>query len=78
MMKVNEILDQNSCFNSALPKELIFVLLERDLSAPVAIRAWVEHRVMIGKNKFDDAQIREAIFIAELMEKEQKEKQKTQ
>jgi hypothetical protein len=60
-----------SCFNKAQPREMLFVLLGRDKSAPVAIRAWVDHRVATGKNQADDLQITEALRCAEVMEKEQ-------
>ena len=47
---------------------MIFVLLGRDAAAPVAIRAWVQERIRIGKNKSTDAQIEEAIQCADDME----------
>lgn len=58
--KKEEILNPNSCLNRALVDELIFVLLERDEAAPIAIQAWIHARVSLGKNSVDDAQIKEA------------------
>lgn len=60
MQKREEILNPNSCLNRAQPEELIFVLLERDEAAPIAIQAWIEARVRLGKNAPDDAQLIEA------------------
>jgi hypothetical protein len=51
--------------------EMCFVLLARDKSAPVAIRAWIKHRIKTKKNKPDDAQIKEAELCAMIMEQEQ-------
>lgn len=46
--------------NKAKENEWVFVLLGRDESAPVAIRAWIEDRIQRGKNLRQDAQIIEA------------------
>jgi len=70
MLKVNEAADHNSCWNKANPRERLFVLLARDEAAPVAIRAWTQERVRIGKNRPGDSQITEALECAELMEVE--------
>jgi hypothetical protein len=70
MLKQKELSDPNSCWNKARPGERVFVLLERDAAAPVAIRAWVKERVRLGKNKMGDAQITEALECARLMESE--------
>jgi hypothetical protein len=67
MRKIDEINNPNSCFNRALPQELIFVLLERDEAAPIAIQAWIEARVRMGKNAPDDNQTKEARQILEQM-----------
>lgn len=50
--------------------EWTFVLLGRDLAAPVAVRAWIEERIRLGKNSRDDAQIREAEQWIESVERE--------
>lgn len=60
MLKRDEVSDPNSCLNKARDGERIFVLLERDESAPFAIRAWIVDRIRRGKNKPDDPQILEA------------------
>lgn len=60
MRRDNELSDPKSCINSALPHEMCFVLLGRDESAAVALRAWIEHRLRSGKNKPDDDTIIEA------------------
>lgn len=70
MKKHQERTDLRSCFNRAKEDELMFVLLGRDAAAPAAIRAWVKARVDSEKNKFDDAQIIEALAIARQIELE--------
>lgn len=70
MRKQNEIDHDNSCFNRALPGEMIFVLLGRDASAPAAIRFWATERVARGLNLSDDAQIIEANACASVMQRE--------
>jgi hypothetical protein len=55
--------------NRAKDNEMTFVLLGRDVAAPVAIRAWVIERIRIGKNVADDPQIVEAIKCAAEMER---------
>jgi hypothetical protein len=60
MLKRDELADPNSCLNRARDDEWTFVLLGRDPAAPVAIRAWIEERVRLGKNRRDDPQIRSA------------------
>lgn len=59
-MKYQELANPNSCLNKAKDDEWLFVLLGRDLSAPVAVRAWIEDRVKRHLNTRDDAKIREA------------------
>lgn len=68
MLKQMENADGRSCWNRALPNEMTFVLLGRDAAAPVAIRAWVAERILLGKNTKDDHQILEALQCAEFME----------
>jgi hypothetical protein len=65
MIKLQEAFDQNSCFNKAKPEEMIFVLLARDCAMPDTIRFWCKERIIQGKNKFEDAQIQEAMACAE-------------
>ncbi|MFL6310622.1 MAG: hypothetical protein ACJ71W_00825 [Terriglobales bacterium] len=67
MLKRDELSDPNSCFNRAADDELVFVLLERDVASPHAIREWGLERVLLGKNHPDDAQIVEALQCAEKM-----------
>lgn len=68
MFKHEEINNPNSCLNRARNHELIFVLLARDESAPAAIRAWINSRIDLGKNKREDPQIIEALKCAALMD----------
>lgn len=70
MLKRDEIELPESCLNKAHPTERLFVLLARDPAAPVAIRAWVQERLRLGKNVPGDEQIREAFKCAGLMELE--------
>ena len=68
MLKRDELTDSASCMSRARENEMVFVLLARDAAAPSAIRAWAEERVRLGKNKWDDGQITEALSCAEIME----------
>lgn len=68
MRKRNEETHPASCFNRALPDEWVFVLLGRDAAAPAAIRAWVQERIRLGKNTPGDAQVSEALNVANSME----------
>mgnify|MGYP001563281118 CR=1 FL=1 len=63
-------MDPDSCLSRARGDEMIFVLLARDAAAPVAIRAWVNERLRLGKNKSDDSQILSALAIARSMEEQ--------
>jgi hypothetical protein len=68
MIKANELSLPNSCLNRAEEGEMVFVLLARDVAAPMAIRAWIANRIRLGKNKAEDSQIREAEECARTME----------
>lgn len=70
MIKSRELSDPSSCMVRAAPEEMTFVLLARDVAAPFAIRAWVKERVRLGKNKYTDPQIVEALACADFMEKQ--------
>lgn len=67
MLKKEEVADSNSCLNKAKNDELLFVLLGRDIAAPVAIHAWVAERIRLGKNNVNDPQILEALECARKM-----------
>lgn len=69
MLKREELADPTSCLGRARDDEMVFVLLARDRAAPVAIRAWIEERIRIGKNAREDELIRDAERIASDMEK---------
>lgn len=71
MIKSNEREHPSSCWNKALETERVFVLLARDAAAPVAIRAWAQERIRLGKNVETDEQISEALYCAQMMESEQ-------
>lgn len=68
MIKRDELTNPASCMNRARDDEMTFVLLGRDAAAPVAIRAWVNERIRLGKNRADDQQIVDALACAEAME----------
>lgn len=70
MRKSEELTNPNSCMSHAHDDELTFVLLGRDVAAPVAIRAWIVERIRSGKNRLDDPQIQEANNCANRMELE--------
>jgi hypothetical protein len=58
----------DTCFTKAPDEEMVFVLLSRDVAAPIAIRAWVAERLRVGKNVATDATIVEALECARTME----------
>ncbi len=68
MLKILELGNPESCLNRAADDEILFVLLDRDAAAPVAIRAWCTERIRLGKNKATDSQISEALGCAARME----------
>ena len=68
MIKSEELTNPKSCMSRARDDEMTFVLLGRDAAAPVAIRAWCDERIRLGKNTKDDAQIIEAYACATRME----------
>lgn len=70
MRKHLEQSDPSSCLSRALPTEMTFVLLGRDEAAPAAIHAWAAERVRLGKNKWSDPQITEAMACADDMQRE--------
>lgn len=70
MRKKDELTLEHTCMQHAHAEEMVFVLLSRDAAAPVAIRAWVEERLRLGKNTETDMQIIEALACARTMELE--------
>lgn len=70
MRKLQELQDVNGCFNKGNLKEMIFVLLGRDIAAPATIREWCRLRCLHGKNTANDPQIKEALECADTMERE--------
>ena len=60
MRKKDELSNPNSCMNRANNDEWTFVLLGRDLAATVAVQAWIDERIRLGKNHPKDEQILEA------------------
>ena len=70
MRKKDELTREHTCMQHAHPDEMVFVLLSRDAAAPVAIRAWVDERLRLGKNIATDEQIVEALACAQTMEAE--------
>ena len=68
MIKAEELRNPKSCMSRAAEDEMTFVLLGRDICAPLAIRAWVEARIATGKNQRTDPQITEALSCAAYME----------
>ena len=58
MMKMLESNDPNSCWNKAKDHEIVFVLIEKDESAPGTINDWCDRRIKAGKNTEGDAQIK--------------------
>jgi hypothetical protein len=68
MRKKDETSHKHTCLAHAHPEEMVFVLLSRDAAAPIAIRAWVNERLRLGKNVESDDQIVEALACAQTME----------
>jgi hypothetical protein len=69
MTKLEELSRADSCLNRAKDDELVFVLLGRDAAAPNTIRSWVQERVRLGKNRYHDPPIIDALQCAERMER---------
>ena len=61
MIKREEAVNPNSCWNKAKQEELVFVFLERDKAAPDTVRFWCAMRIKKQLNDFKDAQIQEAL-----------------
>lgn len=68
MIKRDELASPHSCLNKARDDEMVFVLLGRDPAAPAAIRAWVQERLLLGKNEVGDQQMIDALRCAKVME----------
>lgn len=64
------------CLSRALPHEMAFTLLGRDPAAGYAIRAWVQMRVMLAKNKLYDPEIVEALDCANAMDDQRQQVRK--
>jgi hypothetical protein len=47
MRKKDELSKPKTCMGNAHPKEMVFVLLSRDVAAPATIRAWCDERTRI-------------------------------
>jgi len=74
MRKRDELTDPNSCMSRARDDEWTFVLLGRDEAATVAVRAWINERLRLGKNTEDDPQIIEAELWIERVVHERQER----
>ncbi len=66
-------INPNICMNRAKDDEMTFVLLGRDPAMPVAIRAWIDERIRLGKNTEQDTQIINAKEIVIHLEASQKQ-----
>ncbi len=71
MRKRDELTNPNSCMSRAHDDEWTFILLARDVAAPVAVRAWIAERIRLGKNRPDDLQIAEAERWVQAVESDQ-------
>ena len=63
MIKSKALSDPNSCWNKAKDDEMVFVILEHDVTAPDTVRDWCARRVRIGKNKPGDPQINRSLGV---------------
>ncbi len=70
MRKYLELTD--GCIAKAGEMEMCFTLLSRDKAAADTIRFWINQRVGLGMNSFEDHQIKEALACADVMEAEGK------
>lgn len=70
MIKREELESPSSCLSKAENEEMVFVLLSRDPAASIAVRAWIEARLAMGKNTSGDAQIQEAQRVVEEMQRQ--------
>lgn len=74
MRKRDELTYPGSCMSRARDDEWTFVLLGRDKAATVAVQAWIDERIRIGKNRPNDPQIQEARqWIANVLAEQAKE-----
>jgi len=76
MEKHRELSEPNSCWNRAEDGELVFVLLARDIAAPNTVIEWAKWRVEMGKNDFNDPQIREALAWVARVRQQHQEREK--
>ena len=72
MRKYEELKNPESCLNRAYLTEMTFVLLARDIVAPMVVREWCRLRCLHGKNTPQDDQIQEALACADAMEADRK------
>jgi hypothetical protein len=70
MRKREELVHPSGCLAKAGDDEMLFILLGRDVAAPVAIRAWIGERLRLGMNRPSDRKIVEAEQCARIMEAE--------
>ncbi len=70
MRKRDELLRVDSCMSRAGLDEMVFVLRGHDIAASFTIRAWVNERIRLNKNKSTDRQIVEALSCAQIMDDE--------
>lgn len=75
MTKSNERGNPQSCWNKANEHEIMFILLDRDTSAPATIRFWCKERISQGLNSSYDSQIDSAMAIADRIERLQANRQ---
>ena len=69
MKKQDELSNPTSCLNKAADDEPLFVLRGKDPAAAIAICAWIEERIALGKNARDDQKMQDAMNVAVEMEK---------
>jgi len=68
MLKEQEIDNLVSCLNQAAMDEPLFVIRGKDITGGDTVREWTRRRVAVGKNHPKDAQIIEALAIADAMD----------
>lgn len=73
MRKRDELTNPDSCMSHAFPEEYTFVLLGRDITAPLVIWFWCILRVLFRKNRWCDSQLTDARWTALHMKEEREE-----
>jgi hypothetical protein len=70
MRKSEELTNPKSCLSKAKDDEIVFVLLARDPAAQAAIITWMDERVRLGLNTYQDQKLIDASETSTAMQKQ--------